>query len=339
MKFKFSFLEIPSVIAIVVFTGAFFFLRGGDVYPGELLSYYAKLALGSPQSIFYWTGELFLVAIFLQVAYLLLAFGLRERPPKEFLSYLVYSQPRLLWRQLKKNLLSGVLLLLGAISLGLVIGQLNIFNTPNLKDELIAQWDFLLTGTYPFLSLGSLQYPGWFVGAVEFSFRYLAMAVFVLAAYAFFWRSDIFRQTVAAFFLGLVILFFGWSMFPAMSPHGRFIDNVYNLSIPPALEQQLQPYSPHEKVASFQKGMREDLNDLSVLPTTTMPSAHVAWGVLLVYYSFRISRWLLLFTLPFALLSTLGTVLFAQHYFVDIPAGILVSILSILAVEYLKKRD
>ena len=339
MKFKFSFLEIPSIVAIAVFTGAFLLLQGNDANPREFLSYYAKQAIGSSQTIFYWTVELLLIGISLHIAYLLLAFGLKGRPLKELLSSLVSSQFPLLWKWVKENLVSGILLLLGVIPFGLAIAQLNIFNTPNLKDELIAQWDFLVTGTYPFLSLGLLPYPGWFVEAVEFSFEYLAMAILALAAYAFLWRSGMFRQMVAAFFLGSIILFVAWSFLPAMSPHGRFIDNVYNLPISPFLQQELLKYSPHEKIANFQKEMREDLNDLSVLPTTTMPSAHVVWGVLLVYYSFRISRWLLLFTLPFALLSTVGTVLFAQHYFVDIPAGILVSLLSILAVEYLKKRD
>jgi len=124
-----------------------------------------------------------------------------------------------------------------------------------------------------------------------------------------------------------------------MSPHDRFIHNVYDLSIPTSVEPYLESYVPHQEIATFLDGMRERKKDLSVMPTSTFPSAHVAWGAFLVYYAYRVQRWLVVLALPFAIFSSIGTFLLAQHYFVDLPAGILVAVVAIYIVRRLAARQ
>jgi len=85
--------------------------------------------------------------------------------------------------------------------------------------------------------------------------------------------------------------------------------------------------------------MREKKEGLSVFPTSTMPSGHVVWGIFLVYFSYRVHRRLVLFTVPLVLFSTLGTILFAQHYVVDIFAGIGVGMLSIFIARYFSAKE
>ena len=134
-------------------------------------------------------------------------------------------------------------------------------------------------------------------------------------------------------------MFVGWVLFPVMSPHDRFIDNVYDLPVSGSIERHLEAYDPPEEVSSFLERTRASKNGLSVWPTSTLPSAHVAWAIFLVYYAWRVSRWWGLLAAPIALLSTLGTVLLAQHYFVDIPAGMAAAILAIVATSYAAKAQ
>jgi len=124
-----------------------------------------------------------------------------------------------------------------------------------------------------------------------------------------------------------------------MSPHDRFVDNVYDLSIPLSVQAYVDNYVPHQGIATFLEGMRERKETLSVMPTSTFPSAHVAWAGFLVYYAYRVNRWLVVLALPFAALSSIGTFLLAQHYFVDLPAGILVSALAIFLVRLIVKKQ
>lgn len=238
-----------------------------------------------------------------------------------------------------ENLLGiGVPFLLAFYSLSLAIGQLNIFNKLRLQDELLVRWDFFLTHTFPPLALGSLHYPAWFVKAVEVSFMHLVPAFILFAAYLFLARQRLFREAAAAFFAGASMMFLGWIMFPVLSPHDRFIDNVYHLPAPPAIQEYVDNYHPQEEIKSSLERLRMNKEGLSVLPTSTFPSAHVVWAVLFVYYAYRTHRWLAFFAVPFAILSAIGTVLFAQHYFADIPAGILVAFVSILLVRWLIKK-
>jgi len=137
----------------------------------------------------------------------------------------------------------------------------------------------------------------------------------------------------------LMILYASWLVFPVLSPHDRFIDNIYKLPVSTTIQRYVENYQPQQEIKVFLEGMRESKEGLGVLPTSTFPSAHVAWAVLLVYYAWRLQPMLGLIAFPFAALSSLGTFLFAQHYFVDLPAGILVSVFSIWIAHWLVKKQ
>ena len=238
-----------------------------------------------------------------------------------------------------KNLLFvGVPFVLSFYALTSALGQLNIFNSTRLKDELLFQWDVFLTHTFPPLSLSAVEYPQWFIGAVDFSFSSLVAAFALFGAYLFYANQKLFREAAIAFCVGSLLAFAGWVLFPVLSPHDRFIDNVYNLSMPSEVRSYVQEYDPQEEIRVFLEGMRKSKENLSVLPTSTFPSAHVFWAGLLVYYAYRLYRWLIVLALPFAVFSSIGTFLFAQHYFVDVPAGIVVAVISVLIASAWAKK-
>jgi len=336
-----SFLTILVLIAIFFFGTAFVLLKADAQYSIEFAAYYIKLVGGSFKGLLFTAGILLTAAVFLEIAFLLAKYGFSGRSPKELFSFIrSFFRWQKLLSYVKERFLPALLLLLALVSFSLAIGQLNIFNAERLRDEALFAADVFLTGTFPPFALESIGYPGWFVQAVEFGFLYLGPALIFLAAYLFLKNMALFREVLAAFFLVNMLLYTGWIAFPALSPHDRFLDNVYNLSIAPAVKKHVLSYAPQQEIQKFLDAMRTQKQEsLNVLPTTTMPSAHVAWTVLLLFYSFRLSRWLLFFSLPFALLSMLGTVLFAQHYFVDVPAGIFVAVVSLVVVWYLKARS
>ena len=164
-----------------------------------------------------------------------------------------------------------------------------------------------------------------------------AFALF--GAYLFYANQKLFREAAVAFCLSSLLAFSGWALFPVLSPHDGFIDNVYELPIFAEAQVYVQVYHPQEEVHAFLTDIRESKENLTVFPTSTFPSAHVTWAGLLVYYVYRLHRWLLIGAVPLAVLSSFGTFFFAQHYFVDVPAGILVSAFSIWIVRWMAKKQ
>lgn len=320
--------EIFVYVSIVVFTAAFFALNAqtNHIRDGALGAYYVQLN-GDKIA---WAAVFVFLVLFVRISVWWAVLGFRGTDLGTLVSRQKVSATMSALRTFFKNsLLVGLPALLAFYSFTLALGQLNVFNKDRLQDELLARWDVLVTGTFPPLSLASLHYPAWFVEAVSISFLFLGTVLAFLAAYLFQARQKVFDEAIGAFFAGSLILFAGWIFFPVLSPQDRFIDNEYNLPVPASVQEYVDAYRPQEEIATFLKDVRERKRDLTVLPTSTFPSAHVFWSALVSYYAWRAHKWLILFAFPFAVLSSLGTVFFAQHYFVDIPAGILVGVVSV----------
>lgn len=329
--------EVFVYVSFFAFTLAFFVLNSYTGNGGQnILGYYVSVN-GSQMAQ---GAAFFLVGAFLYIVVLWIKALMTRVDPLAILTRRNVALLSLRISVLSKNVgVVGIPFVLAFSTLTMALGPLNLFNATRLRDELLFRWDVLLTGTFPPLSLASLQYPGWFVSAMDVSFFYLVPVFVMFGAYLFLARQRLFRQAAGAFSLAGLILFAGWILFPVLSPHDRFIDNVYELPIFPGAQAYVEAYQPQEEVRAFLMNMRESKENLRVLPTSTFPSAHVAWAGLLVYYAYRLHRWLLIGALPLAVLSSLGTFFFAQHYFVDLPAGILVAAFSIWIVRWIAKKQ
>src|SRR3989344_6107162 len=103
-------------------------------------------------------------------------------------------------------------------------------------------------------------------------------------------------------------------------------------------QKTIAAYQPQAESRKFLEKIRESKNRLGKnLPTTTFPSAHIEWALLFTYYGFRSDKRLLFAILPLAILSSFGTVFFAQHYFVDIPAGVVIGAIAITIAKLLRQ--
>ena len=332
--------EIFVYVAIGAFAGLFLILGSynGNVSFDSSLAQHLYENLSGTKLL--WTVVLFLIALLFRGVVLWILALLRGLDPATVFSRtnIVAMLPRV--RSFAKNvLIVGIPSAIAFFSTSSALGQLNIFNSTRLRDELLFRLDTLLTGTFPPLTTASFSWPHWFIGAVEFSFMHLVWALVIFGAYIFIAHQHLFREAIGAFFLGLMVLYASWLVFPVLSPHDRFIDNIYKLPTSASVQRYVENYQPQQEIKVFLEKMRESKEGLGVLPTSTFPSAHVAWAVLLVYYAWRLHPLLGLIAFPFAVLSSLGTFLFAQHYFVDLPAGILVSVFSIWVAHWLVKKQ
>jgi hypothetical protein len=323
--------EIFVYLAIGFFGFLFLLLRTGAGYGDVgLVVHYVRLN----GTHFFMAGVLLIVGVLLRVCFFYLkavVVGLDKKNLKRELKNFIGVG--------RSFIPVGIPFMVAFSVLSLVISPLNIFNSTRLRDELLFQWDVLITGTFPPLSFASIHYPSWFIEAVSFSFLNLVPFLGILGAYMFVARNKLFREAAGAFWLAAIIMVIGWLLFPVLSPHDRFIDNVYNLSAVQEVEQYVGSYAPQQEIQDFLIYMRENKEGLEIFPTSTFPSAHVAWAVFLVYYAWRVHKLLGFAVAPFAILSSIGTFLFAQHYFVDVPAGVITAILVVLAVRWFARKQ
>jgi hypothetical protein len=222
---------------------------------------------------------------------------------------------------------------------GIAMGEANLFDRVRLADTTVAGWEHALFGNYVFAILGAIPYPHWFILFIIWSFENMAIIMVVAGIILAYTAVARFHEFLIALCIGILAMIPIWLLLPALSPQDRFINNVYQLPVPSQIAQAIANYHPQQEILDFYTAVRADKNGLPALPTSTVPSAHVFWAVLTGYYLFRagsgktrsgrVLRWLAWIALPFLIASSYGTVLLAQHYFIDVPAGIAVALLAI----------
>ena len=225
------------------------------------------------------------------------------------------------------------------ILITLVIGSMAIQLRGNLIDGWLMGIDKSLLGFYPFL---------WFQQSTNFlknlaplflySFLWLGLImgiswiIFYLAG-----QRKFFSQSIMAMSLVVMIALPLWYFFPANSPQNTYLNNVYNKQIDSSIKELTDNYQPNKYLLSFHKEIGVEQGEIA--PVTTMPSMHVAWTIVIIYYLFKFKRKTIYFTLPWAFFSILGTVYLAQHYFIDILVALLVALLAICLANCLVKIE
>jgi hypothetical protein len=256
--------------------------------------------------------------------------------PRTFLT-LPYARglTRSFGRELASLLKTAIPLIFFLFTVFFMVATISTVFRSELADDTLHRWDQRLFGMSAFLTLATIPYPSWLASYIVFSYSYLVVAVLFAALYLFYVNRRVFREFAGAFALGVIIMFPGWFFLPAIAPQGRFIDNNYALPIDDHTRNELERYRPHPQVANFLQTIRELNAPLDNLPVSTFPSAHIAWAVLAAYYLYRARQYIVFAgLLPLFFFSSVGTVLLAEHYLVDIPAGVLATVLTI----YLARR-
>lgn len=322
---------------VTVFVFFAFFQSSRFQNQTEFFNYYLNSLLSFLKNGFGWLLLLFFIVLAIKLLKILISSvkNKEENSPFSSLKILIVS--------FFKNSLGFFKICLPALLcqffLSLALGYFNFFNRLRLRDDSLLNLDYKIFHSYPFIFLHTINYPAWFLNSVIFSFGYLTILIIMIAIFIFLKNKLVFRELISAFILGLIFMFIFWWITPALSPHDRFLDNVYNLPVSEQISEKLNNFHPQTEIQNFLDNIRKHKENLKNLPTTTFPSAHAAWAMLFGYYLCRTKKILGIVILPILILSTFGTFFLNQHYFIDAPAGILVSIISIIFINWLKDSD
>ncbi len=220
-----------------------------------------------------------------------------------------------------------------------LLGLLAVYLQERLVDTLFAKMDESIFGFYPFFALSNQDV---FSGKIPYLFIYsflglgIAMGIAWIVFYAsgqkaFF--SRYIMATVSAVMISLPL----WFCFPANSPQNAYLNNVYNKEIDISLSGITKNYNPGECIMDFHEG--SGVEQGKTAPISTMPSMHVAWAIIIVYYFFKFKKRTIFLTLPWFFFSTFGTFYLAQHYFIDILVALPVAFISIWLAGILIKLE
>jgi hypothetical protein len=204
-------------------------------------------------------------------------------------------------------------------------------------NELLMRADHAIFGTYvPFemheqLLFQSLSAP------LVFCYLKLSLAMAVVFVGLCMFQFGRFRQFVLAF---LTIGFLAqpiWFALPATTPDEAYRLNRVGVKVP--LEIGLETAAPIAHLNHDVFNLLEQLEPFQSVPAggrffiTSLPSMHVAWGILVVWFGATLDRRLAIVLIAWGLLNAVGAVFTLQHYAVDAVAGGVVTVVAVALVR------
>lgn len=174
-----------------------------------------------------------------------------------------------------------------------------------------------------------------------YTLNFAVMTIFVIA----FFSAPLARQYLLAAFVSILIAAPLWLAFPAIAPYQlSMTDSFIQTQSQAGIAEATKPVAAlHAKfadthwatsVAAYSEYWETETESLGHAVSSN-PSAHVMWGVLMTVFLWRANRMLGIASFTFTVFQVIGTMLFLQHYLIDLPAGLLVALLSIYISRYL----
>jgi hypothetical protein len=225
-------------------------------------------------------------------------------------------------------------LFLGLAVLAYAVALENASNLSRLWDAVFLRSDYALFGAPMFVFLNKILWPTWLSSVIVSSYGLLEIFVAAGALFLFFTDRLQLERFVAAFLVAAAFMIAVWHFMPAVDPQIRYVNNVYDLPVSSQTAAAIASVHLPIPVNAFLSGVVET-NPGNSWPVSTFPSAHIIWAFLIGYYLFLANRRVGYGALAPLLLASFGTVFLAQHYFVDIPAGILTALVAIWIAKYL----
>lgn len=210
-----------------------------------------------------------------------------------------------------------------------------------LLNDVFMNIDEELIGSYPFISLHAFSVPGLEalipkLVIVSFLGLGFVMGVTGFLLYVFSEKRWLYSGYVVSILMVLAFSMPLWFFFPAVSPQNAYIDNVYETRVPPDIAGDIETLKEDPALSSFFERVRA-LQEARP-PISTMPSMHVAWALITIYFLLRLSPRTSFVSLPWFFFSSLGTVYLAQHYFIDVVVALFLTGGVIIFSGYLARR-
>ncbi len=154
-------------------------------------------------------------------------------------------------------------------------------------------------------------------------------------------NSHLFYKFILSFSASLLISLPIWYLVPAIPPIDGYVDNITGAPLAEDIRASLISYRPNQTLAAtfdVFRTIRSEYLSADAFAITTMPSMHVAWATLILYFGISVWAPLALILVPYFILNLVSTVYVAQHYAVDAFGGLAVAILAIILSLFWAKR-
>lgn len=167
-----------------------------------------------------------------------------------------------------------------------------------------------------------------------YSLFYTMPVIFGLELYL--WkRYEEFKYAMFVIFFGFYLSFLGYFILPAIGP--RF--TLHNFS-------NINSELPGLFLTNFLRDIvnlgesipKDALNPAAIAQRDAFPSGHTELILLIVYLSYKIKSKSFYFYLPYSLLMIFSTVYLRYHYVIDLIAGVVFAVITILITNFIYKR-
>lgn len=203
-------------------------------------------------------------------------------------------------------------------SLGSIVHSMN----PEDIDPLLAKLDYLLFGVHPTVALEKIMNPVLTdILQLAYTSYYFLPLILGIALIKNKKRRE-FEESLFLILLCFYLSYAGYILFPALGPR-FYLDHLQTT--------QLQGFliaEPMQKFLNYAEGIKRD----------AFPSGHTAIALTVLYLSFKFSRKIFWFFLPVVSALIFSTVYCRYHYVVDVIAGIILAIITILSGEWYYQR-
>lgn len=196
-------------------------------------------------------------------------------------------------------------------SLGYVVHPLN----PVDIDPVLLKLDYLITGTYPTVSLQRFINP-WVTEVMQLAYTsYYFIPVILGISLKNKNKEAEFEKSLFLLLFCFYLSYVGYILFPALGPR-FYIGHLHTVEL---------------KGVLLMETIHELLNKLEGIKRDAFPSGHAAVALLCLILAYRFERKLFWILLPVVVLLIFSTVYLRYHYVVDVIAGVILTIIVLIA--------
>lgn len=154
-------------------------------------------------------------------------------------------------------------------------------------------------------------------------------------------NSKKFYQMLLAFLFSIILSLPFWYFLPSLSPLEGYVDNITKSSVSNKIVSTILLYDPNDELNNFFNHVRTVQAGMSgnFMAVTTMPSMHVAWATIALYFGVLTWAALAYFLAPFYILTFIAAIYTMQHYAVDTFAGAFAAMAAIVIVNKFFKQE